>query len=79
MPNAPDEGRQYHWPDGEIEIVFHVTDGGRVLTVVEYPSIEHFTDTVATNGVEEGDVFDAVRDLPSPEQLSDVDFSQFTD
>jgi hypothetical protein len=77
--DRPDEGREYHWPNGEVEVVFHVTNDGVVLTCVEYPSLTHFWATVDRDSIEEGDIVDAVRDLPSPEQLSDVDFDQFVE
>lgn len=42
----PAKGDEYVLPDGSTEIVFHV-EGGRVLTVSEYESVEAFEASVS--------------------------------
>ncbi|VTT88136.1 hypothetical protein DM2_1470 [Halorubrum sp. DM2] len=61
---------EYRHDDGSVEIVFAV-DGGRVLTVREYPDEETFE--AATEGAEYTGQHEGVSDLPGVEAFRDDD------
>ncbi|WP_144797960.1 hypothetical protein [Halorubrum depositum] len=65
---APAKGDEYALPNGSTEIVFHV-EGGHVLTVREYESVDAFEESVSRGrymGTRED-----VLSIPDPEEFAD--------
>jgi len=68
--DAPAKGDEYALPDGSTEIVFHV-EGGHVLTVREYASVDAFEQSVSRGrymGTRED-----VLSLPDADEFADAE------
>ena len=64
----PTEGQQYRHPDGTVEVVFAL-EGGRVLTLREYPTRDRFeraVDAATDTGIKEH-----VATLPDVDEFAD--------
>ena len=69
--SAVERADQHRHADGALEVVFHV-EGGRVLTVKEYPSLE--MDRAAVADATPLGKHDGVLDLPDAAAFQEMDF-----
>lgn len=73
---APAKGDEYALPNGSTEIVFHV-EGGHVLTVREYESVDAFEQSVSRGrylGTRED-----VLSIPDADEFADAESTPGTD